>query len=130
MARLLRDTTVLIDISRGRSAAGRVEAALRAGEEIVVSAISVEEFVRGLRPGEEDRFESLVRSVLILPVAEHEARISGTWRAESARRGVTLSQPDCLIAATALTHEATLCTGNVKDFPTRGVSVEHWPAGE
>lgn len=130
MARFVLDTTVLIDASRGRAAAGRVAAAVSAGEQMMTSAISVEEFVRGLRAGEEDRVERLVRSLRVLPVTEVEARTSGRWRFEYARRGRTLSQPDCLIAATALTHDAALCTGNVKDFPMPGVRVEHWPAGE
>jgi hypothetical protein len=35
-----------------------------------------------------------------------------------------------LIAAAAAGIDARLATGNPKDFPMRGLAVEHWPAGE
>jgi predicted nucleic acid-binding protein len=45
------------------------------------------------------------------------------------RRGRTLALADCLIAAAAVGIDATLATGNPKDFPMKGLTVEHWPAG-
>jgi predicted nucleic acid-binding protein len=43
------------------------------------------------------------------------------------RRGRTLALADCLIAAAAVGIGATLATGNPKDFPMKGLTVEHWP---
>ena len=53
MARLLLDSTVLIDALRGRPAATRLAALRRTGTEPWACVISVEEIWRGLRPGEE-----------------------------------------------------------------------------
>jgi predicted nucleic acid-binding protein len=37
--------------------------------------------------------------------------------------GLTINAPDGLIASTALEHELTLVTRNVKDFAGRGVTI-------
>ena len=52
MARLLLDSTVLIDALRGRAAADSLRRARRNGDEPWVCAISVEEIWRGLREEE------------------------------------------------------------------------------
>jgi len=48
MARVLLDTTVLIDALRGRPAADRLRGLRRAGDVPFVCAINIEELVRGL----------------------------------------------------------------------------------
>ncbi|HMA45653.1 MAG TPA: hypothetical protein VKP11_00340 [Frankiaceae bacterium] len=58
-----------------------------------------------------------------------EGEQAGRWRREHARRGVTLHQADCLVAAAALSVGARLATGNTEDFPMPEVTVEHWPVG-
>lgn len=45
------------------------------------------------------------------------AQQAGDWRYDFARRGVQLTTTDCLIAATAHAHHATVVTGNAKDYP-------------
>jgi hypothetical protein len=131
VTRYLFDTTVLIDVLRGRSAGDRVRR-LRAGGEDVpyVCVINVEELIRGLRSGEEDNINRLLDGLRLAPVARAEAERAGTWRRAFGERGVTLSQADCLIAAAAHGVGATLVTGNPKDFPMDEVVVEHWPVGE
>ena len=52
MARILLDTTVLIDALRGRPAARRLVSLRRTGTEPWACVISVEEIWRGLLPGE------------------------------------------------------------------------------
>jgi predicted nucleic acid-binding protein len=64
------------------------------------------------------------------PIGIPEGRLSGFWRRSFARRGRTLAQSDCLIAAAAAGMNARLATGNPKDFPMRGLVVEHWPSGQ
>ena len=63
------------------------------------------------------------------PLGVTEGIRAGAWRRAYARRGVTLHQADCLIAAAAAGVGAGLATANVADFPMAGVAVEHWPAG-
>jgi predicted nucleic acid-binding protein len=129
MARLLLDSTVLIDALRGRPAADRLAALRRVGTEPWVCAISVEEIWRGLRPREEPVARRLFNGLRLAPLGVTEGIRAGAWRREFAKRGVTLHQADCLIAAAASGIGATLATANVSDFPMRDVNVEHWPVG-
>jgi predicted nucleic acid-binding protein len=123
------DTTVLIDFLRGRPAVARVAALRDAGDVPATTAVNVEEIVRGLRPAEVDAAERLFGGLLVLRTGRRAGWQAGAWRRELAARGLTLWQADCLIAATAFVHNASLATGNPKDFPMPGLVVEHWPVG-
>ena len=127
MARLLLDSTVIIDALRGRPAAGRLAALRRTGTEPWVCAISVEEIWRGLRPEEEPVARRMFNGLRTAPLGAAEGIRAGTWRREYAQRGHTLHQADCLIAAAALGIGAALATANTGDFPMPELSVEHWP---
>ena len=130
MGAVLLDTTVLIDLLRGRPDARRRVRALRAsGDTPYVCAINVEETVRGLRPQEEPQARSLFAGLRMAPLGEHEGWTAGEWRRAHAASGYTLAQADCLVAAAARSVGARLATGNPKDFPMEGIAVEHWPAG-
>lgn len=126
---LLLDSTVLIDYLRDRPAADRVDALIESGETLATTGINVEEIARGLRPEEEEGARRLVAGLMILPIGADEGWLAGAWRGEAARRGVTLAQADCLIAAASAVSAARLATGNPKDFAAMPVVVEHWPAG-
>ncbi len=123
---LLLDTTVIVDVLRGeQSTIARLDGV---GEPPFVSAITVEEIVRGMRPHERDATAALFAWVVIAEVGEREARLAGSWRNTFAARGRALAQADALIAACAHQRGATLATANVKDFPmTRELRIEHWP---
>lgn len=129
MARVLLDSTVIIDALRGRPAAGRVAGLRRSGIEPWVCVISIEEIWRGLRPGEEAIARRFFRGTRLAPLGVAEGEQAGRWRREFADRGVTLHQADCLIAAAALGVAATLATANVTDFPMAELTVENWPTG-
>lgn len=128
MLRVL-DSTVLIDYLRGRPVVSRVHQLRRVGDVPATTAINVEEIVRGLRKEEESAARRLFAGLVVLAVSERAAWQAGAWRREHAARGVTLWQADCLIAALATLHGASLATGNPRDFPMTGPSVEHWPVG-
>jgi len=128
LARLLLDSTVLIDALRGRPAAARVAGLRRTQTEPWVCAISVEEIWRGVRPSEERLVERLFKGLRLAPLGIAEGIRAGTWRREFAEDGVTLHQADCLIAAAAVGIGAPLATANVEDFPMRELEVENWPS--
>jgi predicted nucleic acid-binding protein len=130
VAGVLLDTTVLIDLLRGRPrAAARLTELVRGGDVPWTCAVNVEETVRGLRPNEENAAGRLFAGLRIVPLLENEGRQAGEWRRSYGRRGHTLSQADCLVAAAAHAIGGRIATGNPKDFPMRELSVEHWPAG-
>lgn len=129
MGAVLLDTTVVVDVLRGRAAAGRLDRLLTAGDEPFVCAITIEEAVRGLRPGEEAAARNLFGGLYLAALGDAEAWRAGDWRRELGRRGVTISQADALIAAAAHAIGGRLATGNPKHFPMPELTVEHWPAG-
>jgi predicted nucleic acid-binding protein len=124
------DTTVLIDFLRGRPAVLRVLDLLEQGVTPATTAVNVEEIVRGLRGHEEPAAGRLFAGLVGLPVTPEAGQLAGRWRREHGARGVTLSQADCLIAATCVRAGAALVTGNPKDFPMPELAVIHWPVGE
>jgi predicted nucleic acid-binding protein len=127
---LLLDTTVLIDVLRGRRAAARLLEMRSSGDVPFVCCINIEEVWRGLRPEEEDAAGRLLDGLRLAPLEAAEGRRAGRWRRDAAAAGTTLSQADCLIAAAASGIGARLATGNPRHFPMEGVELEHWPAGE
>lgn len=126
---VLLDSTVLIDYLRGRPVADRVDALEGTGDIPCTCAVNVEEVARGLRPSEVDAALRLFAGLDVLPMGRGEGWRAGVWRRDHAARGVTLSQADCLVAAVAATHGATVATGNPRHFPMDGLRVEHWPVG-
>ena len=128
---VLLDTTVVIDLLRGRAGAvARLRALREAGDLACVCAITVEETVRGLRPQEDIPARGLFAGLRTAALGDDEGWKAGEWRREFAARGKTLSQADCLVAAAALSAGGRLATGNPRDFPMAELAVEHWPVGE
>jgi predicted nucleic acid-binding protein len=126
---VLLDSTVLIDVLRGRPVADRLLGLRATGTVPYICAVNAEEVERGLRPNEKSRAAALLAACRVAPLGVVEGALAGHWRREFAARGITLGQGDCLIAAAALGMHATIATGNPKDFPMDGVTVEHWPVG-
>ncbi len=95
---------------------------------IILSVISVEEIYAGLYHKDthrnmdwfDDLLQSRAQTLHITPeIAAHSAKLRGNFR----RQGITRSQPDMLIAATALYHGLVLATRNVRDFDDCGISL-------
>jgi predicted nucleic acid-binding protein len=127
VASLLLDTTVLIDVLRGRpGTVERLGRAIGARETLWTCAVNVEETVRGLRQSEAGAAQLLFDGLRIAPLGREQGALAGAWRRAFADRGVTLAQADCLVAAAAAGVGATLATGNPKDFPMDDVAVEVW----
>jgi hypothetical protein len=130
LAPVLLDTTILIDLLRGRADARRRLSELRrSGDAPCACAVNVEETVRGLRRGEEAQARALFAGLRIVPLGAVEGWQAGEWRRDFAERGRTLAQADCLVAAAVRSAGGRLATGNPKDFPMRELTVEHWPVG-
>ena len=129
VARILLDTTVLIDALRGRPVSRRIRRMRRGGDLLFTTAVNVEEVFRGALPGEAAQLRHLFNGLRVAPLGRDEGRQAGTWRRAFAAAGTTLSQADCLIAAAASALGATVATGNPRHFPMTEVTVEHWPVG-
>ena len=128
---VLLDTTVLIDLLRGRPrTVERLRVLRRRGSVPFTTPINVEEIHRGLRESEQVAAARLFDGLRIAPLGRLEGARAGDWRRVHASAGVTLAQADCLMAAAAVSIGVPLATGNPKHFPMRELSLEHWPVGE
>jgi len=131
VADVLLDTTVLIDLLRGRSGArDRLATLRRAGDRPHTCAVNVEEVTRGLRDEEQAAADRLFAGLRVVPLRALEGRRAGAGTDREGAWGTTLVQADCLIAAAASTIGGRLATGNPGHFPMDGLSVEHWQVGE
>ncbi len=116
------DTTALIDFSKGREPAySFVHRFIENGDEVGVSPINVAEFYSGLAPSTYPVWDEFFEPLILWPISLAAARKAGRFRYDFARKGVSLSTTDTLVAAVALEHRATLVTSNVKDYPMNEV---------
>jgi predicted nucleic acid-binding protein len=131
----LIDTNIPSELTRPRPEA-RVAAWLESADDgrLYFSVVSLGEIVKGVsklasgrkRNELEKWLETTLRpwfGVRILSVDELVARRWGALAAHSERKGRRLKVADGMIAATALVHDLTIVTRNVKDFAGLGVNV-------
>ncbi len=109
------DTSVIIDILRGLSAAvGYVE---RLEDVPACSEITRVEVMRGLRSAERGPAERLLMQLhwvaLDEPIARRAGDLGRIWR----KSHPGISSPDLVVAATAEQLGADLATSNVRHFP-------------
>ena len=125
------DTNAITAALKGQQTfAERLEAALSAGHNVTLNAISYYETQRGLTPlhqRKKTRFAALLQEAevleLDLPALDIAAEIYQTLRSA----GTPLEDADILIAATAIAHNATLITRNTKHFERiEGLELDNW----
>lgn len=114
----LLDTTVLVDVLRGKQGRRKLLADLiRAGHTLATGAINIAEVYAGMRPAEAQATSEFLSDLDCFPVSVAIAQRAGTLKYAAPRRGKTLALADMLIASTALEHNCILLTDNRKDFP-------------
>jgi len=119
----LIDSDVLIDHLREyRSALDFIDSLILDGAEVWFSVISEAEIYSNVWPGEEARIRALFGALTRLNVNGVIARKAGEYRA-SYRRSHRMALPDALIAATALVHQSTLITRNIRHYPMPDIQV-------
>lgn len=115
---ILVDTDILIDFLRQKKQAlDLLEQASRFSD-LYCSVITIAELLAGMRSSEQKATENLISGFNVIPVTELIARKGGELRNGVASRVLL---PDCLIAATALIEDCLLLTGNIKDYPFKGI---------
>lgn len=119
----LLDTTILIDLFRGRQEAVFFLDKLSQEGSLFVCAIVVSEIYSGVRPAEQSQVEEFLEVMCYIKTDYETAKKAGLYKRDFQRRGITLSIPDTLIAAAAVDHSLTLVTKNVKHFPMEELSV-------
>jgi tRNA(fMet)-specific endonuclease VapC len=126
------DTNIAIEVIRGKSAGLLARLTAHRVGDLCLSSISVAELWYGVAKGQQaaqntSALESFLRPLVVAPFDERAAAMYGRVRAELARRGAPIGPLDTLIAAHALSLEATLVTNNVSEFSrVSGLSLEDW----
>ena len=137
--RLLLDTNVLSEVTRPLPETIVLEWLDRLDEDrTFISVVSIAEIRRGVALMAKGRkrdalAEWLARDLTarfehrIIPVEERVALTWGDLMSDAKRSGRGLSSMDGLIAATAIAHDLTLATRNIKDFEGFGIDlVDPW----
>ncbi len=113
----LVDTSVLIDYLRGvQSAFDALEEARSQGP-LHASQITRSEILAGMRPKEEPGTRLLFSAVTWHDVDEEIAEVAGALGRKWLAKRPGIDSADLVIAATAISIDATLLTLNVKHFP-------------
>jgi len=130
----LLDTDVVISLMRRHaSALEKVRAHVGEGGRLAFSVITQYEVLRGFRQGaferQRERFEAFCNRSRILPIDETVAVCAARQHRDLQTSGLSIADADLLIAATAVTHDCTLVTGNVRHFERLpGVRLANWLA--
>ena len=105
-----------------------------AKQDVCASVVTIGEICKGIAALPESKKRRELRAWLdlvmrpwfagrLLPVSEEIAERWGTMSGEYRVRGRQIAMADGLIAATALEHDLTLVTRNVKDFEGLGATI-------
>jgi tRNA(fMet)-specific endonuclease VapC len=124
MEKSILDTDILSEILRSKNAnvLRRADAYLSVFGAFTMSAVTVAEIVQGYRYGGND---NLIESFLLrLESEKHRvvamdleiAKVAGLIRGDLLRLGQVIGQDDPLIAATAISLDYMLVTGNTRHF--------------
>jgi len=130
--RFLLDTCVISDFARGHSRTlERINSAAPA--DLAASTITRMEIAYGLllNPSLARQLapvmDALFASIRVLAYGEEAAAATATARAGLKRRGRPIGAFDILIAGTALAHDLTLVTSNVRELgQIEGLRIEDW----
>ena len=133
MTGFLLDTNVPSELTRIKSNRGVEEWLNAADDELLfISVVTLGEMLKGVALLPQGKRREVLRQWLdytlrpwfsgrILPVTEEVVSRWGVLAAECQLKGKGLSMADGLIAATALEHDLTVVTHNVRDFADLGV---------
>lgn len=120
MADYLLDSDVVIWHLRGHSVVSPQVISLSQKNRIGLSVITRAEIIQGMRDTEKEGTLAFLDACEALPIGPAVADRGGEIVRSFRSRGVTLSHPDALIAATALEAEIPLYTCNPRHFPREG----------
>jgi predicted nucleic acid-binding protein len=126
--RLLLDTSVLIDVLRGREDTRVLLARLvREGHFLSTTVQNIAELYAGMLSGEEPKTEQFLGGLECFDLSAAEARLAGRLKNSWQKKGRTLTLSGTIIAAVAIEHRCVLMTDNRKDFPMPEISLYPLP---
>ncbi len=130
---ILLDTNICIGILRGHR--GVLESYIRHAGNVAISAMTEGELLYGAEcSASPEKNRMLVNRLLeVLPIVHTTDAIMQTFASEKARLrrlGIPVDDADVLIAATALSLDSPLATGNVRHFSRfPNLTLDNWFEG-
>lgn len=116
------DTDVCIDFLKGREFAVKLFSQLLSIEDTFISILTYYELLKGAyTKKEQTAIEKLANSFDILNLNENIVIIASEFYRKYRKKGITLSNIDCLIMATAKEHNLKIITRNVRHYPEIGL---------
>jgi predicted nucleic acid-binding protein len=126
--KLLLDTSVLIDVLRGRKRRRELLVELvQTGHTLSTTSLNISEVYAGMRPHEESSTESLLDALECHELTCRAGRQAGRFISQWRQKGRKLELPDTVIAAISIEKNCVLVTDNRKDFPMREVQLYPLP---
>lgn len=119
----LLDTTALIDFLRGRKEVAALLEVLQEKAPLAACPVTVAEVFAGTREKDAPRVNEFLSTLVYYPISYSAARLAGSLRYDYARKGITLSLADTLIAAVALENGLAVVTANTDHFPMKDLAV-------
>lgn len=133
MTRYLFDTSICIDLLRGRAPSNLVRRLSRRKiDDVAISSITLAELQYGVSKSSRPEHHALLLAkfcapLAILPFDQNAAAIYGPARTAMERAGAPIGPLDTLIAAHALSLGLIVITCNEKEFRrVPGLRVENW----
>ena len=123
MPAYLLDTGILIRHLRNRAGYHELVNRLNQGGDLVISAFTRVEVLRGMRDHERERTFALLNGFRTQVIDRTTADQAGEWIRAWQARGIILGGPDAVIAASALQVGAALVTTNARHFPMPELTV-------
>ena len=123
----LVDTNVVSELARPQPNHGVLAWAGKV-KNVVLSVITVEEILYGLAWKPNARVQAWFEAFLdgycqVLQISPEIAKACSKLRGELQSKGISRSQADMFIAATAQIHQLTIATRNVRDFEGCGIAL-------
>ena len=117
------DTNILIDHLRGKQSSTDFIKSLIADEtKLLCSVITRIEILAGIRPGEENSINSLLKIFYEINVDTTIANLAGKYL-NLYMKSHSLTPVDAIIAASAKKYNSIIYTLNVKHFPMEDIDV-------
>lgn len=120
----LLDTTAIIDYLRDKSGVPELlEKFCSEGGLLCCSPINIVEVYAGMKDKEKASTDEFLNSLECHETDREIANLAGELKRNYSKKGITLSTPDVLIAATAIKKYLMLVTNNARHFPIEGLII-------
>ena len=100
---------------------------MRHGHRICVCCVNIAELYSGLSLEHGSQAKLLIDALEYCDATPDTARQAGVYRYEFARRGISLSVTDTLVAAIAKANDAIIVTANIRHYPMEDVQAQQYP---